>query len=91
MATMLPSIVFYGSRRQPLKSQIYDIRVTGHMGCSTSKLFNGFRVEHVVGGGNTCPQTVLTGFVEDQAALHGVLMRIRDLGLTLVSVNPLDP
>ena len=71
--------------------QIYEIRIIGHLGHSTTKLFNGFRVERVVGGEKMSPQTLLTGFVEDQAALHGVLMRIRDLGLPLVSVNRLDP
>ncbi|MCU0487600.1 MAG: hypothetical protein MUE67_01460 [Anaerolineales bacterium] len=35
--------------------------------------------------------TVLTGPVADQAALHGLLKRVRDLGLTLLSVNPVQP
>ncbi len=74
-----------------MTNQLYEIRVIGHMGCSTAKLFNGFSVECVAGGGKASPQTVLTGYVKDQAALHGVLMRIRDLGLTIISVNRLDP
>lgn len=71
--------------------QLYEIRVIGHLGHSTSKLFNGFRVERAVGGEKMSHQTLLTGFVEDQAALHGVLMRIRDLGLPLLSVNRVNP
>ena len=40
---------------------------------------------------NECNETVLTGFMTDQAELHGVLTRVRDLGLTLISVDRVHP
>ena len=60
----------------------YEIRVAGHIGDSWSSWFEGLSVRHDENG-----ETVLRGAIVDQAALHGVLMRIRDLGLPLVSVN----
>ena len=60
----------------------YEIRVAGHIGDSWSSWFEGLSVRHE---GNS--ETVLRGAIVDQAALHGVLMRLRDLGLPLASVN----
>jgi hypothetical protein len=60
----------------------YEIRVEGHIGDSWSSWFGGLSLRHEEKG-----ETVLCGYLADQAALHGVLMRIRDLGLPLVSVN----
>ena len=62
----------------------YEIRVEGHLSSSWSSWFEGLTIHHEAGG-----ETVLCGPVVDQAALHGVLMRIRDLGLPLVSVTRL--
>lgn len=58
----------------------YQIRVRGHIDLSWSAWFDGLTIAHDRDG---C--TTLTGHI-DQAALHGALARIRDLGLTLVSV-----
>jgi wyosine [tRNA(Phe)-imidazoG37] synthetase (radical SAM superfamily) len=63
----------------------YEIRVQGHIGDSWSSWFEGLNLYHEENG-----QTVLRGVIVDQAALHGVLMRIRDLGLPLVSVNRIE-
>ena len=60
----------------------YEIRVEGHIGDSCSSWFEGLSLRHEENG-----ETVLRGAIVDQAALHGILMRIRDLGLPLVSVN----
>jgi hypothetical protein len=60
----------------------YEIRVEGHIGGSWSSWFEGLSLRHEPSG-----ETVLRGALVDQAALHGVLMRIRDLGLPLVSVH----
>ncbi len=57
----------------------YVIRVEGHVGDSW---FEGMHVQRDPGG-----QTTISGAVIDQAALHGLLMRIRDLGLTLIEVQ----
>jgi hypothetical protein len=62
----------------------YQIRVQGLFDPSFSAWFNNFAVAHTAEG-----DTLLTGEVVDQAALHGILARCRDLGVTLISVNPL--
>ena len=59
----------------------YEIRVAGHLSANWAARFEGLSMRHEPGG-----ETVLSGKL-DQAALHGVLMKIRDLGLKLVSVN----
>ncbi len=62
----------------------YEIRVEGHLGPSVTTWFPDLVVRHEDNG-----ETTLSGPVTDQAALYGILMRIRDLGLTLVSVRRL--
>jgi hypothetical protein len=64
------------------ESQFYEIRIQGHVGDSWSSWFEGLSLSYEENG-----QTVLRGPIVDQAALHGILIRIRDLGLPLVSVN----
>jgi hypothetical protein len=61
--------------------EAYEIRVAGHLGKHWEARFQPLRLQHVPGG-----ETVLTGML-DQAALHGVLLQIRDLGLKIVSVQ----
>jgi hypothetical protein len=63
-------------------SKSYRIRIEGHLGASWATWFEGLEIRHEENG-----ETVLSGTLADQAALHGVLMRIRDLGLPLVAVN----
>ena len=60
---------------------LYEIHIKGHIGEGIGKQFEGCSV-HCQPDGNT----VLSGML-DQAALHGVLMKIRNLGLTLIAVN----
>jgi hypothetical protein len=60
----------------------YEIRVEGHIGDSWSPWFEGLAICHEESSG-----TVLTGPLADEAALHGVLMKIRDLGLPLLEVK----
>ena len=62
--------------------KIYEIRVEGHLSSSWSDWLEGMSIRHEESG-----ETVLLGPLVDQAALHGVLMRIRDLGLPLVVVR----
>ena len=64
----------------------YEIRIEGHLGDSWSSWFEGLSIRHEETG-----ETVLSGPLVDQAALHGVLMRIRDLGLPLVAVSRMRP
>ncbi len=62
----------------------YEIRVQGHLGAGVATWFPGFAIHHEDNG-----DTTLSGLVVDQAALYGILMRMRDLGLSLVSVQRL--
>jgi hypothetical protein len=60
----------------------YEIRVKGHIGDSWSSWFEGMAIRHEESG-----ETILSGPLVDQAALHGVLIKIRDLGLSLIEVR----
>ena len=64
----------------------YEIRLTGHLDAHWAAWFDGLAVTHDGDG-----TTVLSGLIVDQAALHGVLQRVRDLGLPLVSVTRIEP
>ena len=64
--------------------QQYQIQIKGHLPESWSDWFNGLSLTQRPDG-----VTVISGTFSDQAALFGVLWRIRDLGLTLLSVQPL--
>ena len=65
---------------------IYEIRLKGHLGCQWTDWFDGLMITLEEDG-----HTLLTGPVLDDAALHGLLKRIRDLGMPLISVNRIDP
>jgi hypothetical protein len=60
----------------------YRIRVKGHLGQQWSEWFDRMTITLEADG-----TTMLSGPVADQAALHGLLVRVRDLGLELISVN----
>jgi hypothetical protein len=60
---------------------IYEIRVKGHLGESWSDWFDGLEVINLANG-----EALLSGDIVDQAALHGALTKVRDLGLPLVAV-----
>ena len=64
------------------KVAFYEIRIEGHLSDSWSSWFEGMIIQPQEGG-----ETLLSGPLADEAALHGVLMKIRDLGLPLVQVN----
>jgi hypothetical protein len=63
---------------------IYQMRVKGHLGSDWTDWFEGLTIICEDNG-----ETLLTGPVIDQAALHGLLKKVRDLGIQLVSVNPI--
>ena len=67
------------------KPEIYEIRFRGHLDSRRAQMFEGLEMVQEPGG-----DTVLTGLVIDQAGLHGILNRIRDLGVPLVSVKRLS-
>lgn len=62
----------------------YQIRLRGHLSPQWATYFESFTFTNTENG-----EVLLTGVISDQAALHGVLAKIRDLGLPLLSVNPL--
>jgi hypothetical protein len=72
----------------PIRSSraTYVIRVKDHLAPSWSEAFEGMQLTLTSHG-----ETLITGVVADQAALHGLLARIRDLNLTLISVVRVKP
>ena len=73
-------------QRDPDEPVVYHIRITGHLGREWTDWFEGLAITLEDNG-----DTLLTGPVVDQAALHGVLKKVRDLGMPLVSVNRVRP
>jgi hypothetical protein len=63
----------------------YEIRVTGTLDARWASWFDGLTISHERDG-----TTVLRGPIADQAALHGLLQRVRDLGVPLVSVTQVE-
>ncbi len=69
----------------PDQSKIYQIRIKGHLDDKWSDWFGGMTISL-----EENEETLVTGPVTDQAALHGLLKQVRDLGLPLVSVNCIE-
>jgi len=63
---------------------VYEIVVEGELGATCASAFEGMRFEHREG------RTAIVGTVEDQAQLTGILRRVSDLGLSLVSVGRVE-
>ena len=70
----------------PSQPVVYQIRVKGHLSRTWEDWFAGLVITLEENG-----DTLLTGPVVDQAALHGILKKMRDLGLPLISVNRVEP
>ena len=64
----------------------YEIRVKGHLGTRWAAWFDGLSLSNENDG-----TSIISGPVADQAALHGLLQKVRDLGLPLISVNHVTP
>jgi len=67
----------------------YEIRVKGHVGARSARLFEGYEATAGFHDDGT-PITILSGLNVDQSALHGTLTKIRDLGMEIVSVSRID-
>ena len=68
------------------QAPLYEIRLKGHLGREWTDWFGGMAVALTEDG-----DTLLTGPVPDQAALHGILKKVRDLGLPLLAVQCVEP
>ena len=72
-------------RTNPGEAKIYQIRIKGHLGRQWTEWFGGLTITLEDNG-----DTLITGLVVDQAALHGLLRKVRDLGVPLLSVNHVE-
>ncbi len=72
-----------GSEPETDQPTVYQIRLKGHLSPEWADWFEGLTITLEDSG-----DTLLTGLVVDQAALHGLLKKVRDLGILLLSVNP---
>jgi hypothetical protein len=71
---------------EPNQPIVYQIRLKGHLGQQWAAWFEGLTLTLDENG-----ETLLTGPVVDQAALHGLLRKVRDLGLPLLAVTGIEP
>jgi hypothetical protein len=71
---------------QTSQAPVYQIRIQGLLGPQWKDWFEGLAITQEENG-----DSLITGPVADQAALHGLLKKVRDLGLPLISVNRVEP
>ena len=76
----------HNPKTDPDKSMLYQIRIRGHLDCQWTNWFEGLTITLEEDG-----DTLLSGPVVDQAALYGLLKKVRDLGMPLVSVARFEP
>ena len=76
----------FNSESDPGQPPVYQIRIKGHLGRQWTDWFGGLTITLEDNG-----ETLLTGAVVDQAALHGLLRKVRDVAMPLLSVNRVKP
>jgi hypothetical protein len=76
----------FNSEIDPSQLMVYQIRIKGHLGREWTDWFEGLAIRLTDNG-----ETLLTGAVVDQAALHGVLRKVRDVAMPLLSVVCVKP
>ena len=74
------------SKSDPGQPMVYQIRIKGHLDRKWADWFSGLSITSLAHG-----ETLLTGPVLDQAALHSLLRKVRDVGLPLVAVMQVEP
>ena len=72
--------------RDPQEPKVFEIRIQGHLSPQWQDWFEGLTITLEEDG-----NTLLNGPVVDQSALHGILKKIRNLNMPLLSVNSTDP
>jgi hypothetical protein len=70
-----------------IEPALYEIKIQGSLDFQRSKWFEGMKISHIENGECGQVYTLITGPVVDQPALHGLLNKIRDLNLILISVH----
>ena len=75
-----------GLQHHQSQPMVYQIRLKGHLGSQWTEWFGGLTITLEENG-----DTLLTGRVVDQAALHGLLRKVRDLGMPLLAVMRVQP
>jgi len=75
-----------GAQHHPSQPMVYQIRIKGHLVRQWTDWFDGLTITQEDNG-----DTLLTGPVVDQAALHGLFRKVRDLGMPLISVICVGP
>lgn len=73
------------TKRDPDAPLVYQIRLQGHLGAQWTAWFDGLTIALTANG-----DTLLTGPVVDQAALYGLLKKVRDLGMPLLAVTCIE-
>jgi hypothetical protein len=73
-------------KTDPSQPMVYQIRIQGHLGRQWTDWFEGLTITLEDNG-----DTLVSGPVVDDAALHGLLKKVRDLGMPLLSVNRVEP
>jgi hypothetical protein len=76
----------FNPKTDPTEAMVYQIRLKGHLGSQWTDWFGGLTITLEENG-----DTLLTGPVADQAALYGLLRKVRDLGMPLLSVICVKP
>ena len=76
----------FNTASDPGQPMVYQIRIKGHLGREWTDWFEGLTITALDNG-----ETLLTGAVVDQAALYGLLRKVRDLGMPLLSVSAVEP
>ncbi len=76
----------FNSTGDPDQPTVYQFRLKGHLGREWTDWFEGLTITLEDNG-----ETLLTDAVVDQAALYGLLRKVRDVGLPLLSVSPVEP
>jgi hypothetical protein len=76
----------FNSEHDPGQPTVYQIRIKGHLGCEWTDWFESLTLTTLDSG-----EMLLTGLVVDQAALYGLLKKVRDVGMPLLSVMCVEP